>query len=125
MARNPQADAPSLPIALAVGSILIFAAVCLLRNRTLSMSMVALMASAGYIWIKAETYPYIDRSATARPIARQIQSLSAPACVKDIPRDWRYGLNYYTEKPLPDCWHDPAARAFVCFQNHRVFIETP
>jgi 4-amino-4-deoxy-L-arabinose transferase-like glycosyltransferase len=125
MARNPQADAPPLPIVLAVATILVFATVCFLRNRTISIAMVALMAGAGYTWIKAEAYPYIDESATARPIARQIQSLGAPTCVKDIPREWRYGLNYYTEKPLPDCWHDPAARAVVCYQDHRILIETP
>jgi 4-amino-4-deoxy-L-arabinose transferase-like glycosyltransferase len=124
MSRNPQAEAPDMPILLIVISLTVFAAVWFVPSRELSAALVALVASAGYLWIKVESYPYIDRAATARPVGQEVRPHSAGACKKEIPRDWRYGLNYYTEKPLPDCWRDPAARTVVYFQNHRLLIES-
>ncbi len=125
MSRNPQAAAPGMPMALAALALLGFFAVCLIRDRTIAVAMVALLAAAGYLWIKAQCFPFVDQAATARPVWRQIQSIGQPVCAKDMPRDWRYGLNYYTETPLPDCRHDHAPQAFLYYQNHRVLLQLP
>ena len=125
MSRNPQAAAPHLPLLLASISAIVLAAMFVIRSRAASVALVAITAAAGYLWIKAEAFPFIDQAATARPVWHQIQSLNTPLCVKELPRDWRYGLNYYTQKPLPDCWRDPAARTFLYYQNHRVLLEMP
>ncbi len=118
MSGDPQPSAPGMPIALAVLISLVLAVLCLMQDRAISVALVALLAGVGYLWIKVETFPYIDQAATARPVSRQLQSINDSVCVKDVPRDWRYGLNYYTEKPLPDCWQrDPSARVHVYYHE--------
>jgi len=115
-----------MPIWLGVTALLVAGMVLFLRNRLISVGMVAILAGTGYLWIKIETFPYIDAVATARPVARQIQSAGVPICVKqDVPRDWRYGLNYYTVIALPDCRIDPAPRAFVYYRDHKLSVELP
>ena len=127
MSRNPQAAAPALPVALAVITVLVVAAVCFLRSQAASLALVAALACTGYLWIKIDTLPFADEAATARPIWRQVQPVSDRICVKDIPRDWRYGLNYYSEKPLPDCWQAPSRPGFLYYQpqTHQVLLSPP
>jgi 4-amino-4-deoxy-L-arabinose transferase-like glycosyltransferase len=126
MSRNPQAASPGMPMALAVGALLVLAAVCFIRNRAISIALAALLAGAGYVWIKAEAFPYLDAAATARPVAHRILVAGLPVCVKrDVPRDWRYGLNYYTEAPLPDCDRVTDRRWFVDFRDHELIAELP
>jgi len=38
---------------------------------------------------------------------REIAAQRDQVCVSDIHRNWRYGLNYYSETPLPDCSQEP------------------
>jgi 4-amino-4-deoxy-L-arabinose transferase-like glycosyltransferase len=126
MSRNPYAAAPAIPVLLTVVVVAGFGAASLIRYRPVSLALVAVSAACGYLWIKAETFPYIDAAATARPIARLIQASGEPVCVKpDVPRDWRYGLNYYSDTPWPDCGPDPSPRAFVYYRDHRLFAELP
>jgi 4-amino-4-deoxy-L-arabinose transferase-like glycosyltransferase len=122
MSRNPQAAAPGMPQALTFILLLGLAAVCVVRDRATAVAMVALLAGIGYIWVKAATFPFIDQAATARPVWQQIRSIDGPLCVKELPRDWRYGLNYYTEKPLPDCWQTPALHTYLYYQDRRVLL---
>jgi 4-amino-4-deoxy-L-arabinose transferase-like glycosyltransferase len=126
MSKDPKAAFPTVPVSLAGVALLSAAAVFFIRSRPASIALVAILAAAGYLWIKVETFPYIDAAATARPIARQIQPAGIPVCVKkDVPRDWRYGLNYYTETPLPDCGNNPAPRGFVYYRDHRLLAQLP
>ncbi len=125
MGRNPQAAAPGMPMALAVAVLLVLAALCFIRDRAMSVGLVAMLAATGYLWIKVDTFPFVDQAATARPVARQLQSINGPVCVKDLPRDWRFGLNYYTVTPLPDCGREPSAATFIYFQNRRLLVALP
>ena len=125
MSRNPQAAAPELPMALVVIVMVGLGAVCFIRDRTASIAIVAMLAATGYLWTKAETFPFVDQVATSRPVWQKIQSIKGPLCVKELPRDWRYGLNYYTGKPLPDCWQDPSIQTFLYFQNRQVLLAQP
>ncbi len=125
MSKDPHAIAPAA-VWPGLAALLVAAIVLFIPNRPLSVSLVALVAATGYLWIKIETFPAIDAVATARPVARQIRSAGVPVCVKqDVPRDWRYGLNYYTETPLPDCGNDRTPQAFVYYRGHRLLAELP
>jgi hypothetical protein len=50
--------------------------------------------------------PEVDRVASARPLWLRVSAQADRVCVEPIHRNWRYGLNYYSVVPLPDC---PAA----------------
>lgn len=125
MSRSPQTAGPAAPATLAVVVLVILASVIFIRNRAISLALVALLACTGYMWIKVATLPFLDQAATARPVWRQIHAMDLPVCVKDLPRDWRYGLNYYTEKPLPDCSPGHPPGAFLYYRNHRVLVALP
>ena len=82
------------------------AAVWVLETRGRRLAAVLLIAAgtaAGVAYIKIEDTAELDRVASARSLWHAIGSRAADVCVEDIRRDWRYGLNYYAEAPLPDC----------------------
>jgi len=122
MSRNPQAAAPAIPLSFSMVALLLTAAVFFIRNRALSLTLVGLLAAFGYLWIKVETFPYIDLFATARPIGQQIRS-AGDVCVKDVPRDWYYGLNYYADRAVPYCPGGVKLHSFVYFRDHRLKLE--
>ena len=122
MSGNRDAHAPTIPLALAMTVFLTLAALWLVRDRTASIALVAVLASVSYVWIKAETFPFIDRAGTARPLWRQIEKRRAETCVHDLPRGWRYGLNYYSVTPLPDCSAAPSRETQLSFRNHTAVI---
>ena len=45
----------------------------------------------------------IDEAVSARPIWRQIARRRDQVCVEWMHRRYRYGVNYYSVTPLPDC----------------------
>ena len=49
----------------------------------------------------------LDRQASARPLWTKIASQPEQVCVDWLKRDLRYGLNYYSVTPLPDCAQQP------------------
>jgi 4-amino-4-deoxy-L-arabinose transferase-like glycosyltransferase len=57
--------------------------------------------AAGALFLKMQVYPEVDRVASARGLARKLAR--RPVCVEDLNRNWRYGLNFYTVTPLPEC----------------------
>lgn len=71
------------------------------REAAVGVLLFAVVLGVAYIKVKA--YPSIDRLATARPLWRQVSLRGEFVCVEEIRRSWRYGLNYYSGKPLPDC----------------------
>jgi 4-amino-4-deoxy-L-arabinose transferase-like glycosyltransferase len=74
-------------------------------RRSIAVVLMAAALTAGVIYIKVASFPAIDAACSARSLWRQIAGLSV--CVEDIPRNWRYGLNYYSVTPLPDCAQTP------------------
>ena len=88
----------------------IAAAAWLLESSNRRAEAVVLMAAsvAGCIlYVKATAYGEIARSVSARELWREIAAQRDQVCVSDIHRNWRYGLNYYSETPLPDCSQEP------------------
>lgn len=127
MSGNRHAAAPEIPVALAVLILLTAGALCFLRDRTTSVALVGLLAGIGYLWLKAETLPFVDEAATARPLWLRIAARREDTCVQDLPRGWRYSLNYYSATPLPDCSAAPSSRTRLAFRDHApvIVVGTP
>ena len=65
---------------------------------------VALAATAiAIVWLKLSVYPVLDRYASARTLWMQVEPKAADTCVESLGRTMRYGLNFYSGDPLPDC----------------------
>ncbi len=93
-----------VPAAMLAGVIWLLAA----RERQgAALLLVALFAAAGVTAVKAVVAARVDQRATARPLWRAIAGRSSQVCVADIHRAWRYGLNYYSVTPLPECSNQP------------------
>jgi 4-amino-4-deoxy-L-arabinose transferase-like glycosyltransferase len=76
-------------------------------RRLVAAWMVAAAVGCGVLWLKATAVPRLDSVASARSLWREIQSRAGAVCVDNIDRSWRYGLNYYSVTPLPDCAREP------------------
>jgi 4-amino-4-deoxy-L-arabinose transferase-like glycosyltransferase len=76
-----------------------------------AVAVVAAGAAAGIFWLKATTVSEIDRQAAARSLWRQIEAKRADVCIGAVNRNTRYGLNYYSGEPLPDCTREPRPMA--------------
>jgi 4-amino-4-deoxy-L-arabinose transferase-like glycosyltransferase len=65
--------------------------------------VVSAAVCAVVIFLKIVSLPAIDQAASARPLWRQIAGRRDQVCIESMHRSWRYGLNYYSVVPLPDC----------------------
>jgi 4-amino-4-deoxy-L-arabinose transferase len=92
-----------LPVALALGIY------WLERHgrRTAALAAMAVAVTAGVVALKRIDLPAIDRAYSARPLWREIAAQRDRVCVEAMRRSWRYGLNYYSGTPLPDCSQSP------------------
>jgi 4-amino-4-deoxy-L-arabinose transferase len=79
-------------------------ALCILfMRRAAALATIAAMVTAATVFLKISALPVIDERVSARPIWRQIASRRERVCVEWMHRRYRYGLNYYSVTPLPDC----------------------
>jgi hypothetical protein len=76
-------------------------------NRLSAAGGLAICATAGVIYLKSAALPELNRAASARVLWSEIGGRAGEVCVDGIQRDWRYGLNYYSVAPLPDCGQEP------------------
>ncbi|MGA2274529.1 MAG: glycosyltransferase family 39 protein [Bryobacteraceae bacterium] len=76
------------------------------QRRLAAVVCVACGAALGVLYLKRDVMPEVDRVASARPLWLRVSARADRVCVEPIHRNWRYGLNYYSVVPLPDC---PAA----------------
>jgi hypothetical protein len=74
----------------------------------LAASVVAGAAVIGVVYLKTIVLPQVDQAASARNLWTEVRPVAGSVCVGDIHRSWKYGLNYYSEIPLPDCRSEPA-----------------
>lgn len=72
-------------------------------QRTSAVALLVVSITACVVAIEMQTFPAIDRIASARPLWREIAADSDRVCVARLHRSLRYGLNYYSATPLPDC----------------------
>jgi len=81
-----------------------------LENRNLRLAAawcVALGVTGGVWFIKAADAAEINQIASPRGLWQQIAANPDQVCVDNIHRDWRYGLNFYSVAPLPECSQAP------------------
>ena len=71
------------------------------------MLLIAAGAAAGTVYLKWAAAPELDRTVSARALWRQISGRAEEVCIDQIERSWRYGLNYYSGTPLPECSQHP------------------
>jgi 4-amino-4-deoxy-L-arabinose transferase-like glycosyltransferase len=69
----------------------------LLKNKMVIAAFA--FTAAGFLWLKAASFPALDRAATARPLWRS----QHPDCTDSSNRGMAYGLNYYAGRLLPQC----------------------
>jgi 4-amino-4-deoxy-L-arabinose transferase-like glycosyltransferase len=82
------------------------AAAWLLESRARRLAAVlsiAAGATVGTVYLKRAAAPELDRTVSARALWREISGRADEVCVDQIERNWRYGLNYYSGTPLPEC----------------------
>ncbi|HLK62078.1 MAG TPA: glycosyltransferase family 39 protein [Bryobacteraceae bacterium] len=113
--------APILPQAVAVGltraprppfqwiwllPVAVAALVFTLDRRSHRLAAVFSLAAASacaVVYVKQTATSELDRLASARPVWRQIADRTDQVCANRLKRDFRYGLNYYSGVPLPEC----------------------
>lgn len=71
--------------------------------RPAAVALVAVVLGFGVCYLKVRVYPALERTVSARSLWQEIRSHADETCVEPIHRNWRYGLNYYSVQPLPDC----------------------
>jgi 4-amino-4-deoxy-L-arabinose transferase-like glycosyltransferase len=81
-------------------------------RRLLACAVVATGAAAGLLFVKVSAEPVLDQLVSARGLWRKLKPHAGQTCVESLHRNWRYGLNYYSRMPLPDC-EDSSARIRV------------
>ncbi|MFN7992641.1 MAG: glycosyltransferase family 39 protein [Bryobacteraceae bacterium] len=88
-----------LPVALALG---IFG---LERRggRPAALALTGFSVAACFLALKAVDLPAVDEAASVRSFWQSIAAQRGSVCVATMHRSWRYGLNYYSNNPLPDC----------------------
>jgi 4-amino-4-deoxy-L-arabinose transferase-like glycosyltransferase len=72
-----------------------------------AVALLVTAVAASVALIEVQVFPAIDRLASARPLWRVIAPESERVCVERLHRSLRYGLNYYSVTPLPDCRTSP------------------
>jgi hypothetical protein len=76
-------------------------------RRAAALAVMAVAAAAGVTALKLIDLPAIDHAYSARPLWREIATQRDRVCIESMHRTWRYGLNYYSVTPLPDCSQSP------------------
>jgi len=92
-----------LPVALAIGVWWLER----VRGSTAALAAIAAAAIVSVMALKVIALPAVDRWYSARPLWQEIAGRRDNVCVDTMHRSWRYGLNYYSVTPLPDCGDSP------------------
>jgi len=93
-------------------------------RRLAAVLTIALGALAGIVYVKQAATPELDRAASARSFWMQIASRRESTCVESIRRNFQYGLNYYSDGPLPECTSHPAPLHIVQPPGALPFVNT-
>jgi hypothetical protein len=75
-------------------------------RRAIAVGVVAALVAGAATWTVRVVYPVLDQTVSARGYWRQRGSES-DLCSPTDNRSWRYGLNYYAQKVVPDCIRRP------------------
>ncbi len=70
-------------------------------RRMLAFAAIVLCVTGAVVRVVWTTYPLLDRTVSARGFFRSQTEI--PVCSSNRNRSWRYGLDYYAHRPIPDC----------------------
>jgi 4-amino-4-deoxy-L-arabinose transferase-like glycosyltransferase len=76
-------------------------------RRGAAMAALCGASVAGVVYLSVTALPEVDRRVSARPLWREVAADTTGVCVDRIHRNWRYGLDYYSVTPLPECGRSP------------------
>jgi len=97
-------DAPTATRVWIAISICLVAAACLLYlPRANAILLWFALVASGWIYVEYAALPWLDVTASARSLWRDLPEPRRMFCAGSISRNWRYGLNYYSVQPLSDC----------------------
>jgi 4-amino-4-deoxy-L-arabinose transferase-like glycosyltransferase len=88
------------------------------REAAMIAAALATLGAIGYL--KFTLLPVLDQSYSVRGFWRANASQIEQGCLKDVRRDWTYGLNYYAGRPLPAC---PGSPPQIIVRNRQLAIE--
>ena len=88
---------PSLLILGLVTGVVIFS----ISNRGISFAVVSFGVVIGVLYLNFTAVPILDKTVSARDFWRTHQPIT---CIDEGTRSWRYGLNYYARRDVPDCY---------------------
>ena len=92
-------------------------------KRVAAVLAVAAGAAVGIAALKTVATPELDRNVSARGLWREIGGRAGEVCIGNVKRDWKYGLNYYSATPLPDCDQQPKALQLLPAPGGRVCLQ--
>jgi len=95
------------------------------RRSAAALALLAMLTAAAWLQIKLVALPAVDQTASARPLWRQVEPHRDQACVESLNRALRYGLNYYSVTPLPDCTATPRPYRITQVQGQPPALITP
>jgi 4-amino-4-deoxy-L-arabinose transferase-like glycosyltransferase len=72
-------------------------------KRARSVTLIVAAVAAGVAYMVRTALPALDQTVSARAVWRELGPRAGQACVEDVNRALLYGLNFYTETPLPEC----------------------
>ena len=76
-------------------------------QRAAAMALLVVAITVGLVSLERRSFPAIDLAASARPLWTAVAPILDRVCVARLHRSLRYGLNYYSVTPLPDCHSEP------------------
>ncbi len=95
------------------------------RRRNAALAVMAVAVTAGVVTLKLLDLPAIDQAYSARPLWREIADRRGQVCIESMHRSWRYGLNYYSVTPLPDCSQSPRPIEVMQAPAHSPVLRAP
>jgi 4-amino-4-deoxy-L-arabinose transferase-like glycosyltransferase len=78
-------------------------------KRLAAVFAVAAGVAVGVMYLKVRVVPELNQTVSARDLWGQISARAGTVCLDGLDRSWRYGLNYYSITPLPECSETPTA----------------
>jgi 4-amino-4-deoxy-L-arabinose transferase-like glycosyltransferase len=78
---------------------LLCSALARVGRRSVAIALIGLATTFTVIRLLWSVYPILDHTDSARQLSRS----KSITCVRPADRSLRYGLNYYTNRELPDC----------------------
>ena len=91
-------------------------------KRVAAVLAVAAGAAVGIAYLKTVATPELERSVSARGLWREIGGRAGEVCIGNVKRDWKYGLNFYSVTPLPDCEKQPKALQVLPAPGGRTYL---